>query len=233
MNPVIAVVEDDEDIQLLEMNTLQKEGFTVNAFSNGEDFMKSLYQQKPDFQFIILDLMLPGKSGLGILKIIRNSPDYEKYAKIPIIIVSAKDTEVDRIMGLELGADDYISKPFSTREMLARVKSVMRRTDGKIESTKGPIIKISGLIIDEQKYVVTIDHQVVELTQAEFKILQILAKRKGWVYDRNKLIDMIWGGEKNVTDRTIDVHVKHLREKLGKYGDLIKTLRGIGYKLEE
>lgn len=234
MSQWIAVIEDEPDIAELELQALKKEGFLVKTFPDGDSFLKALLQQKIPLNLILLDIMLPGTSGIEVLKFLRNNPDYESYQKIPVIMLTARDSEVDKVLGLEFGADDYISKPFSPRELTARVKAVIRRTE-TAEGAKNhkSVIRISGITIDTNKYQVFIDETPVDLTTVEFKILSILSKRKGWVYDRSKLIDILWGGEKLITDRTIDVHIKHLREKLGRYGGLIKTLRGVGYKIEE
>ncbi len=156
----------------------------------------------------------------------------EKTSRIPIIIVTAKGEESEKIEGLELGADDYITKPFSPRELVARVKAVLRRVLTSEFFQK--VIKVgNSLIIDPEKHRVSVDGKKVELTNAEFKLLKTLAEKKGRIFSRNKLLDLLWGEEKAVIDRTIDVHIKNLREKLGSAGNFIKTVRGIGYKIEE
>lgn len=228
----IAIVEDESDIAELEAQSVKKEGFEAKLFESGDAFLNTVLKEKNKPALILLDIMLPGSSGLDILRIIRNTPEYEALRNIPVIFVTARDSEVDKILGLEMGSDDYIAKPFSPRELGARVKAVVRRS-GNAPAEPDTAIRIQGLLIDEKKFVARVDGEAVELTTAEFKILVLLARRKGWVFDRNKVIDALWGGEKYVTDRTIDVHIKHLREKLGPYGDLIKTVRGIGYKLDE
>lgn len=234
MNQQIAVVDDEADIVELEEQALKKEGFLVSAYFSGDRMLDDLLKAKKVFSLILLDIMLPGFSGIEILKQLKNNPDYESYKSVPVILVSAKDGEIDKVLGLELGADDYISKPFSPRELTARVKAVLRRSEEKsLSSEPGNKIKIAGIVIDEKKFLVTADGKPVDLTTAEFKILSVLSRRKGWVFERNKLIDMIWGGDKYVTDRTIDVHIKHLREKLGDCGYVVKTVRGVGYKADE
>lgn len=235
MNKMIAVIDDEADIVELETQALKKEGFAVKSYSDGDSFLYSLVSEKPLLHLILLDIMLPGTNGNDILKFLRSHEDYAAYKKVPVILVSARDTEVDKVLGLEIGADDYIAKPFSPRELTARVKAVLRRFEDPDTpgSSASSVIRVGAIHIDEKRFQVSIEDTVVELTTAEFKILATLARRKGWVFDRNKLIDSIWGGDKYVTDRTIDVHIKHLREKLGKHGSLIKTLRGVGYKIEE
>lgn len=234
MAKVVAIVEDEPDIAELESETLKKEGFLTRVFYNSDVFLQSLSKDRNGYALLLLDIMLPGISGTDLLKLLRNSPDYETYKSLPVIIVSAKDNEIDKVLGLEFGADDYLAKPFGPRELIARVKAVLRRADEKsTTNTMSSILRVGDIVIDENRFIVLLKDEPVVLTTVEFKILALLAKRKGWVFDRNKLIDLLWGGEKYVTDRTIDVHIKHLREKLGASGSLIKTLRGIGYKIDE
>ncbi len=237
MKPEIAIVEDEKDIAELESDSLVKEGYSVKIYSKGADFLNDLQRGGHNFILIILDLMLPELTGTEILKLIKNNPSMDAYKNIPVIIVSAKDSEVDKVLGLEFGADDYLAKPFSPRELSARVKALLRRSIGSsAESGNIPrpkSFKIRDLEINEDKFQVFADGKKIDLTSVEFKILSILAKRKGWVFDRNKLMDQIWSGEKIITGRTIDVHIKHLREKLKSCGSLIKTVRGVGYKLDD
>lgn len=232
-NLTVAVVDDEEDIVELITGALKKEGYLSVPYADGTSFIEGLKKEKKPYSAILLDVMLPGYSGTEILKMLRNSPDFSDHRRTPVIMVSARDTEFDKVLGLELGADDYLSKPFSTVELAARVKAVIRRAAGQPSDGDDEGIRISGLYIDEKRFVAYTDSEPLDLTTAEFKILLLLARRKGWVFDRNKILDAIWSGEKYVTDRTVDVHVKHLREKLGKYGPLIRTVRGVGYKLDE
>jgi DNA-binding response OmpR family regulator len=222
----VAVVDDEEDIlELLHVN-LKKAGYKVKPFSEADPFLEYLKSNLPDL--IILDLMLPDADGFEICKYIRKN---EKYAQIPVIMLTARGDEMDRVLGLELGADDYITKPFSPRELVARVKAVLRRED-KVFKTKK--IKIGeDLELDLQKYETYTEGKKVELTSTEFRILKLLSERKGWVYARGQILDYLGVQEKGVLDRTVDVHIKNLREKLGKSGRYIKNIRGIGYKLEE
>jgi len=155
----------------------------------------------------------------------------DAFAAIPVIMLTAKGEETDKILGLELGADDYVTKPFSPKELVARVKAVLRRHARKVESKK---IEIAGrVVIDLEKFEVTVKGKKIDLTTTEFRVLQLLASRKGYVFTRDNILNYLWGDEKAVVDRTIDVHIRHLREKLGSAASLIKNIRGIGYKLEE
>ncbi len=222
----IAVVEDDVDIMELVTLHLKKERFNVTGFLNGTGFLRSLEGALP--VLVVLDLMLPDVDGFEICRHLRTKP---AYSSIPIIILTARTSETDRVLGLELGADDYVIKPFSPRELTARVKAVLRRTSRREPEAK--TIEIDSLVsIDPQKYEVTVDGEKVDLTVTEFRILQLLASNRGWVFSRDKILTHLWGTDKMVLDRTIDVHIKHLREKMGKAAPLIKNLRGIGYKLE-
>jgi len=226
MNEEIAIVEDEEDILELIAVTLKKAGFRAKKFTTGEEFMKHLDKNLPDL--VILDLMLPDIDGLDICKYIRQNPDTHN---LPIIILTVKRDEMDKVLGLELGADDYMTKPFSPRELVARIKAVLRRKEATPE---GEEIKIKDILkIIPQKYQAFVRGNKVELTATEFRLLLTLAKNRGKVFNRDSLIDRLWGGEKIVVDRTIDVHIKHLREKLGVAAYLIKSIRGAGYKLEE
>jgi DNA-binding response OmpR family regulator len=226
MNNHIAIVEDEQDILELISVHLKKERFHVRTFLNGSSFLKSIESEPP--ALIVLDLMLPDVDGFEICKRLKARP---AHASIPIIILTAKSEETDRILGLELGADDYMVKPFSPRELTARVKAVLRRTAKREPDPEA--IEVGDLLkIDPQKYEVKVEGKRVDLTATEFRILQLLASKNGWVFSRDKILTHLWGSEKMVLDRTIDVHIKHLREKMGAAGFLIKNMRGIGYKFE-
>lgn len=225
MNREIAIVDDEPDIVRLIAHHLKKEGFKVQGFYNGGDLLSYLQTVFP--ALIVLDLMLPDIDGLEICRMLKKD---EKTAFIPIIMLTAKGAEIDKVVGLELGADDYIVKPFSPRELIARVKTVLRRISPK---ERGNAIKIGDLMIDPLRFEVRVRDRMVDLTPTEFRILEILAKDEGKVFNRERLLEKLWGDEKVVMDRTIDVHIKRLREKLGETGRLIKTIRGIGYKVEE
>jgi two-component system phosphate regulon response regulator PhoB/two-component system alkaline phosphatase synthesis response regulator PhoP len=226
MSNLIAVLDDEEDIvQLVSLN-LRKAGFSVEGFMDVGSFYNFIESQSPDL--IILDLMLPDADGFEICKYLKKQDD---FSSIPIIMLTAKSEETDKVLGLELGADDYVTKPFSPRELVARVKAVLRRHEQKDDGRK---INVGGiLVIDTEKYEVTVNGEKVELTTTEFKILQLLCSKKSWVFTRNQILDYLWGDEKYVLDRTIDVHVRNLREKLGDADKFIKSVRGIGYKLED
>lgn len=226
MEKTIAIIEDDKDILELVSLHLQKAGFKVKKFTDGESFFRYLRTDKPNL--LVLDLMLPDIDGLEICKSLRIDP---KTKEIPIIILTAKIEETDKIIGLELGADDYITKPFSPRELVARVKAILRRTS--TEEAKHEIITIAdNLKIDLNRMEVFVEDEKIDLTLTEFKILKLLAQKPGWVFSREQILRSVWGDEKNVYDRTVDVHIKNLRDKLGKFGKLIKSVRGIGYKID-
>ena len=226
MKERIAIIDDEPDILELVDLHLKKAGFRTDGFLNAENFLKFIKIEHPDL--IILDLMLPDADGLEICKELKKQAE---YSSIPIIMLTAKGDETDKILGLELGADDYVTKPFSPKELVARVKAVLRRQQKREEL---PRIEIGGLLeILPEKHEVYVEGSKVELTSTEFRILQLLSSKKGWVFTRDQILDYLWGQEKAVVDRTVDVHIKHLREKLGKASPLIKNIRGVGYKLEE
>ncbi len=224
---LIAAVDDEEDIRELLSIGLSKEGYIVETFEDGKNFEKFLEKEIPDA--IILDIMLSDSDGIEILKYLKSN---ERTKDIPVIMLTAKADESDKIVGLELGADDYITKPFSLKELAARIKAVLRRNVIKKDDSK--IIKLGkNVIIDLLKHQVLLDGKDVKFSSTEFNIIIILTEHKGWVISRDKLIRRLWGNEKIVIPRTIDVHIKKIREKLGKSGNMIKTLRGVGYKIEE
>ncbi len=224
MNELVAVVEDEDDIRALVAAGLKKERFRVREHSDGKGLLASLTAERPDL--IVLDVMLPDTDGFDICRRIRAD---SSLAAIPVIILTARAEEADRILGLELGADDYVVKPFSPKELAARVKAVLRRSAP--EASRRRIDAGDGLVIDADTMEAFARGERLELTQAEFRVLQLLASRIGWVFSREKILDYLWGNEKNVTDRSVDVHVKHLRDKLGESGARIVNVRGIGYKL--
>ncbi len=226
MNELIAVVDDEPDIVELVSVNLKRASFRVKEFFDAESFLGSLAAEVPDL--IVLDLMLPDMDGFEVCRALRSR---EKHANIPIIMLTAKAEETDKVLGLELGADDYVTKPFSPRELVARVKAVIRRRSPKEDTRK--LIVGNVLVMDLEKHEVEVDGARTELTSTEFKILQLLSARKGRVFSREQILQHLWGDNKMVLDRTVDVHIKHLREKLGKAGNLIKNIRGVGYKLEE
>ncbi len=226
MSKLVAIVDDEPDILSLVALHLKKGGFRTKEFVDVDSFYRSLKSEVPDL--IILDLMLPDTDGYEVCKHLKKE---DSWANIPIIMLTARAEESERILGLELGADDYVTKPFSPRELLARVKAVLRRHKTEEETKKITVGNI--LTIDLEKYEVEIEGNRIDLTSTEFKILQLFAAKKGWVFSREKILQHLWGDDKMVLDRTIDVHIKHLREKLGSAAKFIRNMRGIGYKLEE
>lgn len=222
--PRVCIVEDEPDIGELIRLHLQRAGFQPRLFSNAESFRVHLRSHAADL--LILDLMLPDADGMEVCKALRGDP---KTAAIPIIIVTAKGEETDRVLGLELGADDYVTKPFSPRELVARAKAVLRR---QIVPEARNLIEAGAIRIDLQQHSVSVSGKTVDLTATEFRLLALLASKPGWVFSRDQLLDHLWAGEKAVVDRTVDVHIKNLRDKLGKAGLAVKNVRGVGYKLE-
>jgi phosphate regulon transcriptional regulator PhoB len=223
----ILIVEDEKEIADLISYALKKENFDVTVALDGERALEKLREES--FDLVILDLMLPKIQGLEICKIIRNNP---KIQKTGIIIVTAKGEEYDRIKGLEMGADDYITKPFSPRELLARIKAILRRIKN---SLTGQIIHIGDIVIDKETYTVTVRGQPIKLSATEFKLLLYLAERPNKIFNRDHLLDAVWGQEIYIDPRTVDVHIRRLRLKIEKDPDnpqYIKTLRGIGYYIE-
>ena len=226
MNELIAVIDDEPDILELVSLHLKKNRFRVREFLDAESFYRFIRSETPDL--IVLDLMLPDADGFEICRYARKQT---ATSSIPIIMLTARAEETDKVLGLELGADDYVTKPFSPGELVARVKAVLRRTEQKPPEEEK--IDVGNLLsLDLQKHEVVIEGRKVDLTSTEFRILQLLATKKGWVFSREKILDYLWGNEKTVVDRTVDVHIKHLREKLGPAGAIIKNIRGVGYKLE-
>lgn len=227
----ILVVEDDEDIQQLVSYNLVKAGFDVDCADSGEEALLRVGKKIPDL--ILLDLMLPGVDGSEVCKRLRLG---EATREVPIIMLTARGEESDVVAGLDLGADDYIPKPFSPSVLISRIKAVMRR---KVKEASAPlreaggIIRIHDLVIDPGRHEVKVDGVLVELTLTEFGILEFLAKRPGWAFSRQQIIDAIRGYEYIVTPRAIDVQIFSLRKKLGETGSKVETVRGIGYRLKD
>jgi DNA-binding response OmpR family regulator len=222
---LITVVDDEPDILHLVSLHLKKAGFEVAGFADAFGFRKFLAaSRKPDL--VLLDLMLPDADGMDICRVLKSD---DETKDIPVIMLTAKSMETDKVTGLDSGADDYITKPFSPREMVARVKAVLRRTSGLAQG----VIKIGELIeIDQERFRVTLRGEAVPVTAVEFRILAFLAANRGKVFSRERILDHLWGNEKAVIDRTVDVHIKNLREKLGESAALIQNVRGAGYKVE-
>jgi two-component system alkaline phosphatase synthesis response regulator PhoP len=226
-NESILLVEDEADIAELVSYNLEREGYRVTAVESGEDGLARATSDSPDL--VLLDLMLPGLDGLEVCKRLRAAKD---TATIPIIMVTAKGEEVDIVTGLELGADDYVTKPFSPRMLVARVRSVLRRSSTPEPNEDGPL-RVKGLEIHPGRHEVKVDDESLSLTATEFAILHFLAKRPGWVFTRYQIVDGIRGPNYPVTERSVDVQVVSLRKKLGAKAELIETVRGVGYRFKE
>ena len=223
----ILVVDDEEDILELVRFNLAREGYEVICSASGEDTLKIVRMKHPNL--VILDLMLPGMDGLDVAKVIKSD---SKTMNIPIIMLTAKGEEADIVTGLELGADDYITKPFSPRVLIARVRAVLRRKTAKALEPES-ILKIHNLYIHPGRREVRVEDVPVDLTYTEFGILNFLSRRPGWVFTRFQIVDAIRGTDYPVTDRSVDVQVVGLRKKLGDAGKYIETVRGVGYRFKE
>lgn len=223
----ILVVEDEEDIRELINYNLTREGFQVEAVATGEDALQSLKKLTPDL--VLLDLMLPGVDGLEVCRRLKNNAS---TSSVPVVIVTAKGEEADVVTGLELGADDYVIKPFSPRVLLARVRAVLRRQDSP-PVDEDDTLEIHGMVIHPGRHEVTLEGKKVDLTLTEFRMLHLLASRPGWVFTRYQIIEAVHGENYLVTDRSVDVQVVGLRKKLGSAGKMIETVRGIGYRFKE
>jgi len=223
----IFIVDDEEDILDLVDYVLSKEGYTVERFHTGEEILRKVKSDLPNL--ILLDLMLPGVDGLDVCKLLKRTSN---TANIPIIMLTAKGEEADIVTGLELGADDYIPKPFSTKILLARVKSVLRRRTCK-EMDQMEVIKVHDLVIHPGRREVLVKNKPVSLTYTEFSLLYFLAKRPGWVFTRYQIVDALRGEDYPVTERSVDVQVVGIRKKLGEAGKYIETVRGVGYRFRE
>lgn len=223
----ILLVEDEEDILELVSYNLHKEGYRVDKVMSGEEALRKVKQD--NYQLIVLDLMLPGVDGLEVCKILKNN---SKTQHIPIIMLTAKSEDSDIVLGLEFGADDYITKPFSPRVLIARIRAVLRR-ELKKDDEDASAITIEGLQIIPSRYEVFVKGEAVKLTTTEFGILLCLARRPGWVFTRYQIIDAVKGEDYVVTDRAVDVQIVSLRKKLGSLGPMIETVRGVGYRFKD
>jgi two-component system phosphate regulon response regulator PhoB/two-component system alkaline phosphatase synthesis response regulator PhoP len=224
---LIAVVDDEPDILELVSLHLKRSNFRVSGFADAQSFYQFIAKEAPDL--VILDLMLPDVDGLEICKYLRAQ---DRFSSVPVIMLTAKTEETDKVIGLELGADDYVTKPFSPRELVARVRAVLRR-HGRTDDDARKMVISSIVSIDLDRHEVEVEGNKVELTPTEFRILELLASRRGRIQSRDQILTHLWGDEKYVIDRTVDVHIRHLREKLGKAAHLIKNVRGAGYRVEE
>ena len=221
--PLVYIVEDDNNISEFESFALKNSGYITEVFETGKIFFKHLQNKKPDI--VLLDIMLPDMDGLEILKKMKNTPDYKK---IPVIMVTAKTTEIDKVKGLDLGADDYISKPFGIMELISRVKALLRRT---LNLEEEKVLSYESVVMDVEKRAVYVNNDAVELTYKEFELLKLLLQNSGIVLRREVIMDRVWGTEFEGESRTLDMHIKTLRQKLGDGGAIIKTIRNVGYEI--
>lgn len=223
---LVLVVDDEKDILQLIKYNLEREGFKVETASDGNEALRKANEVKPDL--ILLDIMLPGKDGYEVMKSLNQN---EKTAGIPVIFLTAKSAEFDEVLGLELGADDYIVKPISPRKLISRIRAVLRRSEGgKTEGGKN--IDFGEVFIDRESYLVKINGKQVFFPRKEFEILYYLASHEGKVISRETLLSRIWGADVYVGDRTVDVHIRKIREKLGGHAEMIETIKGVGYKFK-
>ena len=222
---MIFCVEDDRNIRELVVYTLSSTGMEAEGFEDGEVFFKALAERLPEL--ILLDIMLPGEDGMAILKKLKNN---KKTKDIPVIMVTAKGTEYDKVSGLDAGADDYVTKPFGVMELVSRIKAVLRRTKKKEEIE---VLKAGPIVLNEKKHEVLVDGAHVSLTLKEYEMLKRLMHNKGIVLTRDRLLEEIWGYDFDGETRTVDVHIRTLRQKLGKAGEEIETVRGVGYRITE
>lgn len=226
MNDTILVVDDEQRIIDLAKMYLDQDGYKVMSATDGVSALSKILEEKPNL--VILDLMLPGMDGLEVCRRVRAESD------VPIIMLTARSDDIDKIVGLELGADDYLTKPFNPRELVARVKAILRRTDRKATLDDAPIhISIGNLTIDAQRRSVEIGDKTVDLRMKEFDLLQTLAENPSMVFSREKLLDVVWGYDFAGETRTVDVHIAHLRHKLDGMDATIETVWGVGYKLDD
>ena len=220
---MIFCVEDDSNIRELVVYTLESTGFQARGFEDGSSFLEALALETPEL--VLLDIMLPGEDGLEILKKLKNS---SKTKDIPVIMLTAKGSEYDKVVGLDSGADDYVTKPFGMMELISRIKAVLRRSGKQQDKTK---LSVGGISLDTKKHEVKVDGEQVVLTLKEFELLEKLMRNQGIVLTRDQLLTEIWGYDFDGETRTVDVHIRTLRQKLGEQGSLVKTVRGVGYRI--
>ena len=223
---MIYCVEDDAGIRELVVYTLQNTGMEARGFADGTALFSDLRNEKPDL--ILLDIMLPGEAGIYILRRLRSLPD---TAALPVILLTAKNTEYDKVIGLDSGADDYIAKPFGMMELVARVRAVLRRTQDAVSPAEHVLLSDGPISLDERAHTVCVSGQPVQLTLKEYQLLTLLMKNQGAVLTRDVLLENIWGYGSESETRTVDVHIRTLRQKLGDGGALIETVRGVGYRM--
>ena len=221
---MIWCVEDDASIRDIEVYALTSTGFEARGFEDGDSFWNELQVEKPEL--VVLDVMLPGKDGVTVLKMMKAS---EEFRDIPVIMATAKGTEYDKIQGLDLGADDYLVKPFGIMEMVSRVKAVLRRCKPVRERKT---LKLEGLVLNPEEHTVTVDGERVCLTYKEYELLHLFLSQPGIAFTREQLLSSVWNAEYLGETRTVDMHIRTLRQKLGTYGQIIETVRNVGYRLE-
>lgn len=222
--PLIAIVEDDVNIREIQRYALKNSGFEVKEFECGKELFQGMDEQMPDL--ILLDLMLPQEDGLDILTSLRKHPATKK---VPIILVTAKTTELDKVKGLDLGADDYMTKPFGVMELISRVKALLRRAGGEKEAA---VLSNGPIVLDTEKRTVLAEGRSCELTYKEFELLKMLLLNRGIVLSRDKIMNQVWGFDYEGESRTVDMHIRTLRQKLGEAGSAIKTVRNVGYSMK-
>ena len=218
---LIYVVEDDKNIQEIETIALKNSGYQIEAFGCARDFLDAMERQMP--QLLLLDIMLPDMDGLSVLEKLRKQPSTRK---LPIIMVTAKTTEIDKVRGLDMGADDYLTKPFGIMELISRVKALLRRTNAGLSEK---VLTIGNVCLDEEKHKVTTAGVCCELTYKEYELLKLLMMNAGIVTSREEILEKVWGTNFEGESRTLDMHIKTLRQKLGESGSMIKTVRNVGY----
>ncbi len=221
---MIWCVEDDASIRDIEVYALTSTGFEAKGFEDGDRFWDALQSEKPEL--VVLDVMLPGRDGVTLLKMMKQS---EEFRDIPVIMATAKGTEYDKIQSLDLGADDYLVKPFGIMEMVSRVKAVLRRCRPKTPSS---LLKLEGLVLNPVEHTVTVDGERVILTYKEYELLHLFLSQPGIAFTREQLLSCVWNTEYVGETRTVDMHIRTLRQKLGSYGHIIETVRNVGYRLE-
>ena len=228
MKKLIFVIDDEKDIREILKINLESEGYAVNAFPSAADAKRGFDSEKPDL--IILDVMMEGKDGFEFCREIRSN---EKLKSIPVIFLSAKSEEFDKVLGLELGGDDYLTKPFSIKELRSRIKAILRRTGDHPEEKKNSILKYKGVELNPEQYSLKVDLVEIKLTKTELNILSLFMENPGKIFSRDNIINSVRGHDVFVVDRTIDVHIMNLRKKLGDYKNIITTFSGVGYGFKE
>ncbi|MCD8356506.1 MAG: response regulator transcription factor [Clostridia bacterium] len=226
----IYVVEDDESIRTMVVYALNGSGFEAQGFPDNRAFFAAMDKVLPDM--VLLDIMLPGEDGLSILKKLRTEP---RTAQLPVIMLTAKSAEIDKVRGLDLGADDYVSKPFGILELLSRIRAVARRTvesSRKVSEKEDEVYEYRNIRLDEGSHIVTVDEKEVALTRKEFQLLSDLLRNQGRVLTRDQIMEQVWGFDYGGETRTVDIHINTLRKKIGDDGRVIQTIRGVGYKID-